>query len=142
MGVTTARLQLRAAALVVLAQILLPRQGTTLALRRLQRTRRPAGPVDPIAAVRAVQRAGRMARAQCLAQSVALASLLDPDGGDVAVVLGCRLYEDRRWGSHAWVQYGGQVLEPVSADEHTPLARYSAERDWVPVAPPPAPRIS
>lgn len=141
MGVTTARLQLRAAALVVLARILLWRHGTTHALRRLHRLRRPRGEIDPAAATLAVQRAGRLARARCLAQSVALAALLDRDGQDVAVVLGCRLYANRQWGSHAWVMYGGQMLEPVAADEHAPLARYSADHDWVPVAPFPTPGL-
>ncbi|MGH9275376.1 MAG: lasso peptide biosynthesis B2 protein [Acidimicrobiales bacterium] len=139
---TMARLQLRAATLVVLAQILRRLRGTTHALRRLHRIRRPTIPVDPAAAMLAVQRAGRVARARCLAQSVALAALLDQEAHDIVVVLGCRLYADGRWGSHAWVLYGGQMLEPVTADEHTPLARYSAEHNWVPVAPPAAPRVS
>lgn len=137
-----ARLQLRATALVVFAQILLWRRGTTHALRQLHRIRRPTSPVDPAAAMLAVQRAGRVARARCLAQSVALAAMLDPATQDVVVVLGCRLYADRRWGSHAWVLYGGQMLEPVRAGDHTPLARYSAVHDWVPVAPPAAPLVS
>ena len=131
---TTTRLQLRAVALVLLAQVLLRRRGTTDALRRMQRIRRPASSVDAAAAVLAVRRAGRLARARCLAQSVALTALLDQEAQDIVMVLGCRLYADRRWGSHAWVLYGGQVLEPVVADDHTPLARYSADHDWVPVA--------
>jgi hypothetical protein len=127
---------------VILAQFLLRRRGTTHALRRLHRIRRRTTSVDPTAALLAVQRAGRVARARCLAQSVALAAMLDHEADEIAVVLGCRLYADRHWGSHAWVIYGGQMLEPVTADEHTPLALYSAEHDWVPVASPPVPGVS
>jgi hypothetical protein len=133
--VTTARLQLRAVALVILARILLHRRGTTDALRRMHRIRRPSPAIDTATAVQAVRRAGRVAGARCLAQSVALTALLDREAHDIVMVLGCRLYADRRWGSHAWVLYGDEVLEPVVADDHTPLARYSAAHDWVPVAP-------
>ena len=79
-----------------------------------------------------------MLRARCLAQSVALAVLLQRAGRDASVVLGCRRYEDRRWGSHAWVVCGGEVLEPVMGEDHAELARYSAAQGWMPVAPPPA----
>lgn len=132
---TTARLHLRAALLVVAAEVLLRRRGATPALRRLHALSRPVA-AEPAAALVAVRRFGRLARARCLAQSIALATLLDPEAHDVVVVLGCRLYADRRWGSHAWVQCDGEVLEPIAGGDHTPLARYSAEHDWVPVAPP------
>jgi hypothetical protein len=127
-------LQIRAAVLVLRVVVLLRRRGTTAALRRLAVPGGPdGGRIDPERAVVAVQRAGRVVRARCLAQSVALASLLERSGRDTAVVLGCRRYEDRRWGSHAWVLCDGAVLEPVAGGDHAELARYTAAQQWVPV---------
>ncbi|MBA2280262.1 MAG: hypothetical protein H0W25_03370, partial [Acidimicrobiia bacterium] len=49
-----AQLQVRAAALVLAAEVLLRRRGTTRTLQRLHRGGGRAGPVDPAAAMAAV----------------------------------------------------------------------------------------
>ena len=123
--------------MLVATVALVRRRGTSAALKRLAPdSYRRSRPIDPAAATVAVQRAGRLLRARCLAQSVALVVVLQRAGRDAIVVLGCRRYEDRRWGSHAWVVCGGEILEPVMGGDHAELARYSAAQGWVPVAPP------
>lgn len=134
-----AALQVEAFVVLVATEVLIRRRGTTAALQRLTRRRsRAAEPTadDASDVVTAVRRAGRLVRARCLAQSVAVAVLLERAGRDAAVVLGCRRYQDRRWGSHAWVVCDGDVLEPVTGGDHAELARYSASQRWVPAAPP------
>jgi hypothetical protein len=71
--------------------------------------------------------------ATCLAQSVALAAVLERGQQHPTLVLGCRQYEDRRWGAHAWVIVGGEVLDPVPGGPHAELARLEATSGWVPV---------
>ncbi len=73
-----------------------------------------------------------MAQATCLAQSVALAALFERGGEDATLVLGCRRYEDRHWGAHAWVVVAGEVWEPVVAGAHEDLAELSAAHTWIP----------
>jgi hypothetical protein len=51
------------------------------------------------------------------------------------VVLGCRQYDDGRWGAHAWVIVDGEVLEPVPSGPHAELARLDAAGGWVPTRP-------
>jgi hypothetical protein len=83
-------------------------------------------------ALLAVQRAGRVTRAACLAQSIALVAMLERDGRDTVLVLGCRRYADRQWGAHAWVEAEGKVLEPVAAGAHEELAQLDAAHAWIP----------
>ncbi|MEY2569750.1 MAG: Transglutaminase-like superfamily [Acidimicrobiaceae bacterium] len=125
-------LQVRAALLVLAAVLLLRWRGTTRTLQRLARPGRVRHPAPPAPALRAVQRAGGRLHVPCLAQSVALAALLVRDGREPSVVLGVHRYEDRQWGSHAWVECDGIVLEPVLAGPHAELARCAAAQAWVP----------
>jgi hypothetical protein len=125
-------LHVRALALVVAARLLLSRRDTTIALRRLTRRSARLRPIEAEEALRAVQRAGRMAQATCLAQSVALAALFERAGRPVSLILGCRRYEDRHWGAHAWVLLDGEVWEPVPAGAHQELAELDAAHAWVP----------
>jgi hypothetical protein len=125
-------LHVRALLLVAAARVLLRRHDTTWTLRRL--ARRDVMPVVPADALIAVQRAGRLARAACLAQSVALTALLERGGAAPVLVLGCRRYEDRRWGAHAWVVLEGTVWEPVPAGAHEELAQLSAADAWIPTS--------
>jgi hypothetical protein len=75
-----------------------------------------------------------MLRAACLAQSVALTALLERGGQAPVLVLGCRRYEDRHWGAHAWVVSDGAILEPVPAGEHSELAQLDAAHAWIPTS--------
>ena len=123
----------RALFYVALARALLRGHDTTWTLRRITRARSPrARHVDGDSAVVAVRRAGRMAKATCLPQSVALVALLARDGVDPVLVLGCRRYEDRTWGAHAWVELGEKVLEPVPAGAHEELAVLQRSKAWIP----------
>ena len=123
-------LQARALGFVVAARIMLRRRDTTTVLRRLARPGRRIRPVRPEAAVSAVRRAGRMAHATCLPQSVALVALLERGGRAPVLVLGCRRYPNREWGAHAWVEAGGQVWEPVVAAAHEELAEMDSAHAW------------
>jgi hypothetical protein len=97
---------------------------------------RPAsGRVDSDAALLAVQRASRVTGGACLPQSVALAALLRRDGAAPVLVVGCRRYENRTWGAHAWVRVDGTVLDPDPSGEHAELAWYRSENDWQPGPP-------
>ena len=124
-------LQARALGLVVAARILLRRRDTTSALRRLARPGRRVRPVQPEAALSAVRRAGRMAHATCLPQSVALVALLERGGGAPVLVLGCRRYPNREWGAHAWVEADDRVWEPVIAAAHQELAQMDSAHAWM-----------
>ena len=78
----------RALFYVALARALLRGHDTTWTLRRITRARLPrARDVDEDDAVVAVRRAGRMAKATCLPQSVALVAPLVAFGMFVAVAL-------------------------------------------------------
>jgi hypothetical protein len=66
---------------------------------------------------------------------VALAAVLERRGHAPTLVLGCRQYEDRHWGAHAWVVVDGEVLEPVAGGPHQELARLDAVNGWVPTQP-------
>ena len=126
-------LHARAVVAVALARVLLRRHDTTWTLRRLAKPgRRGSRPLPTGSALLAVQRAGRVLGAACLAQSVALTALLARSGGKPVLVLGCRRYEDRHWGAHAWVVSDGAVFEPVPADKHDELAQLDAAHAWTP----------
>lgn len=140
MFVISPALRVRAAAFVLGAMILLRLRGMVVALRLLARRRRGPRDLDPVAALGAVRSAGSRLGARCLAQSVALAALLARDGNDPVIVLGCRRYGAQEWGSHAWVECAGDILEPVVADAHAELARCAAAEGWVPVQAPERPR--
>jgi hypothetical protein len=127
-------LQGRAVALVAAARLLLKRHDTTSVLRRLAKRPARQRALDVEAALVAVQRAGRLAKATCLPQSIALAALLTKAGKAPELVLGCRRYEDRHWGAHAWLIADGVVLEPVPAGQHIELAQMSAENNWLPAS--------
>jgi hypothetical protein len=136
-------LRLRAALLLVAAEVLLRTRGATPALRTLARPPRAGQArrgIDPASALAAVQRVGHVTRAKCLTQSVALAALLVRDGRETELVLGCRRYGAAQWGAHAWVVAEGEKLEPVVAGAHEELARCSAAHRWVPAQPPALPR--
>jgi hypothetical protein len=75
-----------------------------------------------------------VAGGKCLAQSVAVAALLEHDHQHPTLVLGCR-QEGRSWSAHAWVILGGEVLEPVRGGPHAELARLEAATGWVPTPP-------
>jgi transglutaminase superfamily protein len=82
-----------------------------------------------------VQRAGRILRATCLTQSIALAAVLERVDRPATLVLGCRQYDDGYWGAHAWVVVGDEILEPVPSGPHAELARLHAAGGWVPIQP-------
>jgi hypothetical protein len=128
------RLWLQARALVLLgrARVLVPRLGTSVALERLARPRWRWALDDPRLGLRAIRRAARIAGGNCLPQSVALTALLQRAGHAPDLILGCRRGGDGAWTAHAWVELGGDVLEPVVADEHAPLARMSVTNGWRP----------
>jgi hypothetical protein len=129
------RLQLRTVLMVAMARAFLVRRGTTATLRWLAGRRPASGEVRPAAALRSVQRAGTVLGAKCLVQSVALTAVLQRAGQEPTLVLGCRQYDDRHWGAHAWVVVGGEVFEPVVGGPHQELARLEAGNGWVPTQP-------
>src|SRR5205807_1517 len=97
------RLHIRSAALLAATRLVLRRRGTTGTLRAL--TRRPArrGEVQPQKALRAVRRAGRVVGGSCLAQSVALAAVLEGAERHPTLILGARREAGQSWSAHAWV---------------------------------------
>lgn len=117
--------------MVALSKLLLLRLRTTTVLAMLAGNRsRHGGDLDTGSAARAVAMAARLLGADCLPQSVALASLLQRWGGSPTVVLGCRLYGPGRWGAHAWVETDGKRFDSLGDVEHAELARLSAARRW------------
>jgi hypothetical protein len=66
---------------------------------------------------------------------VVLAAMLEQAEQHPTLILGCRQYENRRWGAHAWVVVGGEILDPVPGGPHAELARLEGASDWVPVPP-------
>jgi len=128
---------MRMTVLLVATVISLRRRDTTETLRRLvNRTRQwPEFPAD--SGMRAVRRPARLLGANCLAQSVALTVALDRAAQSPELILGCRRYESRQWGAHAWVILGAQVLDALPSGAHQPLARLNAETQWIPAPVPP-----
>jgi hypothetical protein len=127
------RVGVRAAVLVGLARLLLTRCGPSEVLRRLagEDARRGAAlGIDEGQALTAVRRAGRVFRADCLPQAIALTALLHRGGGGPELILGCRRYGPNQWGAHAWVEIGGRTLDPVEQPDHAALARLSATKQW------------
>ena len=122
----------RALAYVVAARVLLRRHDATATLRRLVTSASTRGAPDAGQAMAAVQRAGRMAHATCLPQSVALVALLARPGTEPRLVLGCRRYDDQEWGAHAWVEIDGVVLDVVPSGTHQELAILDRARNWEP----------
>lgn len=112
---------------VLLTRLPTPTVLTALAGRGRARERRL---IDPGAAASSVAAAGRILRADCLPQAVALAALLQRGGSDPTVVLGCRLYGPNQWGAHAWVEVGDERFDPLPGQEHSELARLSAAGHW------------
>lgn len=116
---------------VAVAKLLLVRLRTTTVLSVLAGSRPGArGRLDADAAARSVAAAGRLLRADCLPQAVALAALLQRSGTAPTVVLGCRLYGPSRWGAHAWVEAGGKRFDSLPGEEHAELARLTAHSRW------------
>jgi len=67
----------------------------------------------------------------CLGQAVALTAILTRAGEDVTLVLGSRRYDEAKWGAHAWVGAGGDLLDPLPGlDHHRPLGVYRADDGW------------
>lgn len=126
-------LELRAFVAVARARRLLAREGTVAALRSLTADRdAPVTGHDD--ALRSVRRAGRVLRAPCLPQAVALTALLHGSAQTPTMVLGCRRYGAGQWGAHAWVEVAGAVLDPLPSGAHQVLARCDAAHGWVPRA--------
>jgi hypothetical protein len=123
------------AVLLASTMLSLRRRGTTGTLRHLGARTAPVPNVEPAAALRALQRPGRLAGANCLAQSVALAVALEAMGHRPLLVLGCRRYDDGQWGAHAWVLVGEDVLDPRPSGPHMQLAQLEAATGWVPAPP-------
>ena len=83
-------------------------------------------------ALKAVRRAHRIVGGACLPQAVALATLLQRQGHQPTLILGCRFSEQRTWTAHAWVELSGLVLEPIPTFEHTALAKLNEANGWEP----------
>jgi hypothetical protein len=67
----------------------------------------------------------------CLGQAVALTAILARAGEDPVLVLGSRRYDEGAWGAHAWVDSGGELLDPVPGlEHHRPLGMYRAADGW------------
>jgi hypothetical protein len=81
--------------------------------------------------VRAVQRVGRwlVPGASCLVQSITLTSLLQSQGGNAELIIGCRR-QANKWAAHAWVESGGNSYQPVFGGSQIELARCNAARNW------------
>lgn len=120
------------AALLAATLVSLRRRDTTQTLRRLIDGAGAWPDFGPEIGLRAVRRSARVLRANCLAQSVALTVALDRAQKQPSLILGCRIYEDRRWGAHAWVVAGSDVLDALPSGAHQPLARLGADTRWVP----------
>ena len=117
--------------MVALAKLLLVKLRTTTVLALLAGRRSgPGRGVDANLAARSVAAAGRLLRADCLPQAVALAALLQRGGSAPAVILGCRFYGPSRWGAHAWVEADGRSYDLLAGEEHTELARLTAADRW------------
>jgi hypothetical protein len=125
-------LQVRALVLLALARPLLRGIGTARTLRRLaSRPRSRPRPVPHASALRAVRRASRVTGGACLGQAVALTAILTRAGEEPALVLGSRRYDEGKWNAHAWVDAGGELLDPVPGLElHRPLGIYRAADGW------------
>ena len=129
------------ALLLAATRFLLRKHDTTKTLRLLVR-RNGHGPefANPDG-LRAVRRAAKVFRANCLAQSVALTVALQGAKKSPVLILGCRRYENRSWGAHAWVLVESEVLDALPSGAHEPLARLSADTQWIPAPIPPQDRV-
>ncbi|HUR79007.1 MAG TPA: lasso peptide biosynthesis B2 protein [Acidimicrobiales bacterium] len=133
------RLQARAVVLLIAVVWSLRRRDTSQTLRRLC-THRRWDAIAPDDGLRAVRRAARIVPANCLAQSIALTVAFESAGASPMLVLGCRRYESNKWGAHAWVRVGDEVLDPRPSGPHSALAALDAGTDWVPTPSVTAPR--
>jgi hypothetical protein len=109
------------------------RRGPSEVLQRLAGAdahRGAAQGIDEGQAMTAVRRSGRVFRADCLPQAIALTALLHRGGAAPELVLGCRRYGPNQWGAHAWVEINGHTLDPVEQPDHAALARLSAAKKW------------
>jgi hypothetical protein len=59
--------------------------------------------------------------------------MLQRSGAKPVLILGCRRGEDATWTAHAWVELEDEALD-AGASEYLPLARLSAEGEWIPSA--------
>lgn len=121
-----------AAVMVAMSKLLLTKLRTATVLSLLAGRGQPPRrrDLDPYMAARSVAAAGRLLRADCLPQAVALAALLQRAGTSPSVVLGCRFYGPSRWGAHAWVESGGERFDQLASEDHAELARLSAASRW------------
>ena len=119
------------AALLLAAHLMLNRRGVTPTLARLA-SGRVTAEVRPSDAMGALRRPARILGAPCLAQSVALTAALSRARQTPSLVLGCRRYDDGRWGAHAWVDVDGVTFDAIPSGEHQPLARLAADTGWIP----------
>jgi hypothetical protein len=71
--------------------------------------------------------------ANCLPQSIALTVALGRAGYAPTLILGCRRYDARNWGAHAWVSVAGEVLDPIPSGPHQALAHLDAGTGWTPM---------
>lgn len=131
-AVTSARLQLRMATLLVATRLSLRSRDTTATMRHFLRGAKQWREFSDDDALAALRLPARALRANCLAQSIALTVALERSGQQPTLVLGCRRYENREWGAHAWVVVGNRVLDALPSGPHEPLARLAAKNQWVP----------
>jgi len=128
-----AALQLRMTLLLARVAASLRRRDTTATLLAFATRPSPWPSFEPRAGLRAVRRASRAVRANCLPQSIALTVALTRAGLDPELVLGCRRYDDKNWGAHAWVRVNEVVLDPIPSGAHQALARLDAGTGWNPM---------
>jgi hypothetical protein len=119
-------------ALLAATVISLRRRDTTETLRYLVKRAKRWPDFSATEGLRALRRAARIFRANCLAQSIALTVALERAEHRPVLILGCRLYPDRRWGAHAWVVAGAEVLDALPSGAHAPLAQLASDTQWVP----------
>lgn len=125
------------AALLASTLMSLRRRDTTQTLRRLIQRSAVWPEFAATDGLRATRRSARLLRANCLAQSIALTVAQHRAAKRPALILGCRRYDDGRWGAHAWVVVDSEVLDALPSGAHEPLAQLSADTLWVPTPIPP-----
>lgn len=120
------------AVLLVATRRSLRQRDTTATMRHFLRQDKQWRPFSDNDAFAAMRLPARALRANCLSQSIALAVAFQRSGHEPTLILGCRRYENREWGAHAWVLVGDRVLDALPSGPHEPLARLAANNQWVP----------
>lgn len=120
------------AVLLAATRLSLRRRDTTETMRHFSRRSRSWPSFSDTDALAALRVPARVLRGNCLAQSIALTVALQRAGEEPTLVLGCRRYDNREWGAHAWVVVDGRVLDARPSGPHQSLARLAASTQWVP----------